>query len=119
MKRFTYTGESTADATGTHALGTVGQTYWVDIKSLTISTRGADVAKDVKIEIKDASEARWVGYLRSGKEFGKEFSDIGMVKMTDAFTIVTSAVGAAGIAVVSCVYSCYTQAEETLNQAGI
>ena len=119
MKRFTFTGESTADATGTHALGKPGNTHWVDIKSLTIGTRGADVAKDVKIEIKDGAEARWVGYLRSAKEFGKEFSDIGMVKMTDAFTIVTSAAGAAAITLVSCVYSSYTQEEETQNQAGI
>ena len=119
MKRFTFTGESTADATATHALGTPGQTHWVDIKSLIISTRGADVAKDVKIEIKDAAEARWVGYLRSGKEWGNTYSDIGMIKMTDAFTIVITAIGAAGISVASCVYSCYTQEEETQNQAGI
>ena len=119
MKRFTFTGESAADTIKTHALGTPGQTYWVDIKSLTIGTRGGDVAKDTSILIKDSAETRWAGWLRNGKEWSAEYNDLGMVKMTDAFTIVTAAAGANVIVTTSCVYSCYTKEEETQNQAGI
>jgi len=112
MKRMTYTGESAANTEKTHALGTPGNTEYVDIISLDVSTRGGDVAADASIQIKDGAEARWTAYLRSGKEYGKSFSNLGLMKMTDAFTILTDDAGANCIVVVSCVYNCLTKAEE-------
>jgi len=114
MKRMTYTGESTANTAKTHALGTPGKTAWIDIKSLVVSTRAGNLGNDITIKIYDAAFLRWESVLRYAHDYGKDFSDIGMIKMDGAFTIVTSDPGVAtgAIVVVSCVYNCYTSAEE-------
>jgi len=119
MKRMTYTGESAANTDGEFALGTPGKTEYVDIISLDISTRGGDVAADAEIQIKDSAEVRWAAFLRSAKDYGKSFSNIGIIKMTDAFTIYTGQGGANCIVVVSCVYNCLTKAEELKLRATI
>jgi len=115
MKRMTYTGESAANTAKSHALGTPGNTAWVDIKDLTISTRAGAVIQDTSIKIYDAAYLRWEAIIRDTVEWGKEFPDIGMIKMEGAMTIVTSNPGLASgvIVVVSCVYNCYTADEET------
>jgi len=117
MKRMTFTGDSAANTEKTHALGTPGNTAFVDIKSLNVSTRGGDVAADASIQIKDGGTARWVAYLRDDKEFGKNFTNLGMIEMTDAFTILTDDAGSGVIVTVSCIYDCYNIAEE--NKLGI
>ena len=111
MKRFTFTGESAANLEKIHALGTPGTTEYVDIISLNISTRGGDVAADTSIQIKDGGIVKWKAYLRSAKEFGKNFPNIGMIKIPGAFTILTDDAGANVIVTVSCVYDCYTAIE--------
>ena len=130
MKRFTFTGESSAAPAGTwHTLGIPGDTDWVDIKSLTVSTRAQDQVADIGITILDASALqtgiiRWKGVLRNAKEYGKHFPNIGLIRIKNKGLMIHTdrgaAKGGAGVyVVVSCVYNCYTADEEVRNQAGI
>ena len=118
MKRMTFTAETSANGQITHSLGTPGDTAWVNIKSLIISTRAGLVGKDVSIKIYDGSSLRWEAILRDTKEWKKDFFEIGMIKMEGAFTIEISkpahnVTGTGVIVVASCVYNCYTADEET------
>lgn len=113
MKRFTFTGECSASNTAnTHTLGVPGDTAWVDITSLTISSRGGDISADVKVTIYDNNTERWSVSLRSGQVFGGHFSNIGIIPIKNGvMKIHTDAGGASVYMVVSCVYKCLTSTE--------
>ena len=112
MRRLTYTSESTANATKTHILNIPGKTKWVDVKSLTISTRGADVAADISITIQDDGAPRWKVWLRSAQIFGGHFPNIGVIPLSSGkMKIVTAAGGSGVIVTVSCVYKCFKDIE--------
>lgn len=98
------TGESGVDAAAEHSVPIKSDTNRVDFDSLTISTRGADIAADVKIAIKDGNRERWVAYLRSAQIFGGHFNDIGEIIITNgSCSIETSSGGGSVIVVVSAV----------------
>ncbi len=105
MRRYSFTGESAVNTAKTHTLDTPSTTDWVDIKSLTITTRGGDIAADISIKIQDNGVDRWIAWLRSGKIYGAHFSDIDVIKLNSGvLQIVTAAGGADVVVVVSCVY---------------
>ena len=108
MKRFTFTGESSAANTAhTHVLGISGDTEWVDIKSLTVSSRGGDISADVGVTIYDNNTERWTVWLRSAQIFGGHFPNIGIIPIkNNIMKIHTDAGGANVIVAVSCVYKC-------------
>ena len=118
MKRFTFTAESSAADMGTwHTLGIPGDTTMVDIKSLTVSSRAGDVAADVGITLLDSAAAqsgsvRWKSGLRSAKEWGNYYPNIGMIKITNGgLQLHTDRGGTSVLMVVSCVYNCYNADE--------
>ena len=100
-----FTGESAANTAKTHSIsvGTVGS---VNFKSLTISTRGADQAADIKIAITDGGRERWIVWLRESQIHGAHFSEIGDIILANTpstLEITTGAAGTGCIIVISCV----------------
>ena len=131
MKRFTFTGSSSgstnadekfkAHGSGAwHVLGIPGDTAWVDIRSLTVSTsgaRGAETPADCQIQIVDAAAnqtgtIKWKSVLRASQDYSRHFSNIGMIKIVNkGLRIHITKPGARTGAVVSCVYNCYSANE--------
>ena len=68
MRRLIFTGTSAASAAAVHNLTVPTDTSFIDIHSLVISTYGADISSDVKVDI---NNGQWITYLRSGKEYSK------------------------------------------------
>lgn len=99
-----FTGESTADAAATHAISIPTGTNLVTFQSLTISTRGADIAADVKVAITVNAREVWIAWLRSGQIHGGHFANIGDIAVDGkALGITTVAGGASCIVVTSAV----------------
>jgi hypothetical protein len=101
-----FTGESTADNPASHSISVPAGTVSVDFKSLTVYTRAADIAADVKVAITDGGRERWVCYLRSGQVHAAHFNDIGEIILANTpstLGITTSTGGASVIVGVSCV----------------
>jgi len=137
MKRFTYTGSSSGSTNANntlagytfkvhgagnwHTLGIPGDTAWVDIRSLTVSTSGspdgADTPVDCNINIVDAAAAntgtvRWHSVLRASQDYSRHFANIGMIRIvSNGLRIHISKPGPRAGSVVSCVYNCYTADE--------
>ena len=106
----TLTGVSAANTEKTHTIAVprdnVGKRECY-IRSLTVSTQGADPASDVAIDVKDNAVTVWSVTLRAGQVFGGHFrfDDMPVICRAGDCTIVTSAAGAACIVKVSTVYS--------------
>ena len=101
-----YTGESGADAAATHTINIPAGSNVANFKSLTVSTRGADQAADIKIAITDGGRERWIVWLRNAQIHGGHFANIGNIILANSpssLTITTGAAGAGSIVVVSCV----------------
>ena len=98
-----FTGESGANAAGTHSISVPTGTNYVYFKSLTVSTRGADIGADVKIAITDGGRERWIAYLRSGQVHAAHFNDIGKIILanTPSSLGITTGAGGAGCIVVT------------------
>ena len=98
-----FTGESAADAAASHSISVPTGTTVADFKSLTVSTRGADLAADIKIAITDGGRERWIAYLRSGQIHAAHFSDIGNIILanTPSTLGITTGAGGAGCIVVT------------------
>jgi len=131
MKRFTFTGSSSGSTNADdkflvhgsgawHVLGIPGDTDWIDIQSLTISTsgaRGAETPTDCQIQLVDAAAnqsgiIRWKSVLRASQDYGRHFSNIGMIRIVNkGLRIHITKPGPRTGVVVSCVYTCYTADE--------
>lgn len=109
MRRFVYTDESSANTSKTHTPQVPTNTEYINFESLTISTRGADVAADVGIAIKDGSNTVWKAWLRSGQVFGAHFANIGTIPFKGVMTIVTDQGGSSVVVVTSCVYQTFIE----------
>lgn len=107
MRRFVFTGDSGANAEKTHTPQIPTNTEYINIESLTISSTGGDVASDVTIEIKDAGNTVWKAALRSGKEYGRHFTNIGAFPLNGTLTIVTAAGGASVVVTTSMIYQTF------------
>ena len=107
MRRFVFTGESTANTEKTHTPQVPTNSNVINIESLTVSTRGGDIAADVGIYIKDAGNTVWSAFLRSGQVFGAHFSNIGAFPINGAITVVTDDAGSNCIVVTSMVYQTF------------
>ena len=112
MRRLTYTAEcSAADGATTHTIPMPGDTRWVKIESLTVSTRGADIAADISITIQDVQPyktiERWRVWLRNAQIFGGHFASIGTVHIENGIMRIHVDAGGAGVITdLSCVYKC-------------
>lgn len=75
------------------------------IRNITVTTRGADIAKDVQIIVNDNAVAIWKASLRSAKVFGGAF-DLGKgIPVRDGdCTIVVDDAGASCITDTSVIY---------------
>lgn len=91
-------GESEADSAAEHTVPIKSNTSIVNFQSLTITTYGADISKDVKVTIKDGSRERWGFYLRNGVGFGAHFDDIGDIIIANGSCSIST--GAAGTGVI-------------------
>lgn len=106
----TLVGDSAANTAKTHTItqptGNKG-TKDIEIRSLTVSTAGADIAADTTISIQDNAVEIWRVELRSGKVFGGHFrfDDYPLTIRDGDCTIVTDAAGASVIVSVSVVYN--------------
>lgn len=107
---YTLTGISAANTAKTHTI-TVPRAGLAKkecyIRSLTISTQGADPASDIEVDIKDNAVEIWSITLRAGQVFGchLRFDDAPVICRAGDCTIVTSAAGAGCLVKVSSVYS--------------
>jgi len=107
----TLTGVSAANTAKTHtisvprAVGGVKKECY--IRSLTVSTQGADPASDIEVDIDDNGVTVWSVTLRAGQIFGGHFrfDDMPVIARAGDCTITTSAAGASCIVKVSTVYS--------------
>ena len=98
-------GTSTTDAAVTVTITRPAfKRGWIMIKSITVTTKGADIAKDTDIVLNDNGVAVWAAVLRSGKVYGGHFQDLHIpIKNGDA-TVVVDAAGASVVAIASVVY---------------
>ena len=114
-----FTGESAADSVATHTINIPDGTQSVDFKSLTVSTRGADQAADIKVAITDGGRERWIVWLRNAQIHGGHFDSIGKIIMANTpstLQITTTAAGAGSIVVVSCVVDADVNTNAGLDQ---
>ena len=106
----TLTGVSAANTFKTHTISVprdnVGKRECY-IRSLTVSTQGADPASDIEVDIDDNGTTIWSVTLRAGQVFGGHFrfDDCPVIVRAGDCTITTSAAGAACVVKVSTVYS--------------
>jgi len=113
MRRLTYTAEcSAADGPAIHTIPMPADTRYVDITSLTISTRGADVSNDISVIIQDVQPyttiSRWQVWLRSAQIFGGHFASIGMIPIEHGNMQISTANGGTGvITILTVVYTCF------------
>jgi hypothetical protein len=79
----------------------------IQIRSLTISTSGADIGADTGVAVQDNGTTIWNVELRSAKVFGGHFrfDDYPITIRNGNLTIVSDAAGAGCIVTVSMVYS--------------
>jgi hypothetical protein len=114
-----FTGESGANAAAVHTISIPEGTTSADFRSLTVSTRGADQAADIKIAITDSGRERWIVWLRNAQIHGGHFSNIGKIILANTpstLTITTGAAGAGSIVVVSCVFEASVNTNAGLDQ---
>jgi hypothetical protein len=109
----TITGASAANTAKTHTItapavnATLGRTKEIGIRSLTVSTSGADPANDITVTISDNGVAIWAVELRSAQVFGGHFrfDDYPVICRAGDCTIDTDAAGASCLVHVSAVYT--------------
>ena len=108
----TLTGISAANTAKTHTITMNGARGTLIpreclIRSLTVSTQGADPASDIEVDIKDNGTEIWSVTLRAGQVFGGHFrfDDCPVIVRAGDCTIITSAAGAGCLVKVSAVYS--------------
>lgn len=110
MATFIKTADSTANTAQTLTLtapkvnNTTGNTRYLLLHSLTVSTSGADLAADMGVKITTGSGQTWNVELRSGKVFGGHFEFSHPIVSRGDITIVADAGGALVVSTLSVVY---------------
>lgn len=89
--------ESTANAEVTLTIAMPPSKHRIYLRSLTITTRGADVATDVEVDVKENGTEIWSTNLRAGKVFWEFFpfpKNGPIVSREGDLTVVAGAAGA-------------------------
>ena len=98
-------GTSSANSAKTTTITMPSNKKRIFIRNLTLTTKGADIAADVTIDIKDNGTTVWSAALRSGKVFGGIWDfNKGLPIRNGDCTIVVAAGGAGVITVTSIIY---------------
>jgi hypothetical protein len=108
-----FTGVSAANTAKTHTITlpkvnvNSSKLKKIFIRSLTISTSGADPANDITVAVNDNGSAVWSVELRAAQIFGGhfKFDNYPIVIRDGNLTIVTDAAGAGCLVTVSAVYT--------------
>jgi len=74
------------------------------LHDLTITTKGADIAKDVVVLITNAAGETWAGALRSGRVDGAHFPFKQPIVSRGDITVVVDDAGASCVTVASAIY---------------
>jgi hypothetical protein len=101
------TTESGANAAVTLTIAMGNGKSRIFLRSLTVTTRAADIATDVEVDVKDDGTELWSLSLRAGQLFGAhvEFPKNGpVIARAGDMTVVAGAGGAAVLVKISCTY---------------
>ena len=101
------TTESAADTAVTLTIAMGNGKNRIFLRSLTVTTRGADLPDDVQIDVNDDGTEIWSMNLRSLQVFGAHISfpkNGPVIARAGDMTIVAGAAGAACIVKISCTY---------------